>query len=89
MVMVLVEARPWLAGSRSEQQSQVGPRGSETRTPKGTRKSDFHEGLESRVSSGSTLRNNPRKAKSKLTRQMTRKQSNFGKSSSVSSSCRL
>ncbi|XP_077973667.1 uncharacterized protein LOC120348568 isoform X2 [Styela clava] len=69
MVMVLVGANPYLS-TRPDQQSQMGTRGSETKTPKNGRREHTTEPVESRVSSGSTLRTT-RKVKAKGRRQST------------------
>nr|CAB3238692.1 dynein heavy chain 8, axonemal-like [Phallusia mammillata] len=83
MVMVLVDAHPWLTGTRAEPQSQGRP---ETKTPRTAKRVlDHIEGSDksSRVSSGSTLKTGPRKPAKppRLNRQVTRTASSFGMTS--------
>jgi len=78
--MVLVDAHPWLTGTRTEQQSQGRP---ETKTPRAAKRAgEAVDGSDksSRVSSGSTLKSRAKKThkQSKLARQMTRSVSSFG-----------
>ena len=81
MVMVLVGVRPWLTGTRAEQQSHGGR---DVKTPRPSKRGGDHvDGSDksSRVSSGSTLKTATQRGhkQAKLTRQLTRTSTSFSK----------